>query len=152
MSVGFLSPEEVREQMEEADIFLFTSDYREGWGAVVNESMNSGCALIAGHGIGAVPYLLKDGENGYVYRTGDEKEFIREGVRLVKDRENIEKFGRASYKRIAEEWNDKVAAERLYALCEGIVSGNIVSPPSGPCSVAPVMKPGKGYRYMKRKR
>lgn len=149
--LGFLSPEEVREQMEEADIFLFTSDYREGWGAVVNESMNSGCALIAGHGIGAVPYLLKDGENGYVYRTGDEEEFIRVGVKLAKDREKTENFGRASYRRIAEEWNDKVAAERLYALCECIVSGNIVSPDSGPCSVAPVIKPGKGYEYMKQK-
>ena len=149
--LGFLSPEEVREQMEEADIFLFTSDYREGWGAVVNESMNSGCALIAGHGIGAVPYLLKDGENGYVYRTGDEEEFIRVGVKLAKDREKTENFGRASYRRIAEEWNDKVAAERLYALCEGIVSGNIVSPSSGPCSAAPVIKPGKGYEYMKQK-
>ena len=148
--LGFLSPEKVREQMEEADIFLFTSDYREGWGAVVNESMNSGCALIAGHGIGAVPYLLKDGENGYVYRTGDEEEFIRVGVKLAKDREKTENFGRASYRRIAEEWNDKVAAERLYALCEGIVSGNIVSPDSGPCSEAPVIKPGKGYDYMKR--
>ncbi len=148
--LGFLSPEEVREQMEEADIFLFTSDYREGWGAVVNESMNSGCALIAGHGIGAVPYLLKDGENGYVYRTGDEEEFIRAGVKLAKDREKTEEFGRASYRRIAEEWNDKVAAERLFALCEGIVSGNIVSPVSGPCSLAPVIKPGKGYNYMKR--
>ena len=149
--LGFLSPEEVREQMEEADIFLFTSDYREGWGAVVNESMNSGCALIAGHGIGAVPYLLKDGENGYVHRTGVPAEFIKAGVRLAKDREAMEAFGRASYRIIAEEWNDKVAAERLYELCEGIVSGNIVSPDSGPCSEAPVIKPGKGYEYMKRK-
>lgn len=149
--LGFMQPEEVREQMELADIFLFTSDYREGWGAVVNESMNSGCALIAGHGIGAVPYLLKDGENGYVYRTGVPAEFIKAGVRLAKDREAMEAFGRASYKIIAEEWNDKVAAERLYELCEGIVSGNIVSPDSGPCSEAPVIKPGKGYEYMKRK-
>ena len=66
------------------------------------------------------------------------------------DREKTEEFGQASYRRIAEEWNDKVAAERLFALCEGIVSGNIVSPVSGPCSLAPVIKPGKGYNYMKR--
>ena len=38
---GFLSPAKVREEMDKADIFLFTSDYREGWGAVLNESMNS---------------------------------------------------------------------------------------------------------------
>lgn len=149
--LGFLSPAEVREQMEEADIFLFNSDYREGWGAVVNESMNSGCALIAGHGIGAVPYLLSDGENGYVYRTGDEEEFIRVGIRLAKDVETIERFGFASYRKIAEEWNDREAAERVYALCQGILSGNIEPPVSGPCSIAPVIKPSKGYKYMKKK-
>ena len=32
--------------MEKADIFLFTSDRREGWGAVANEAMNSACALV----------------------------------------------------------------------------------------------------------
>ena len=72
------------------------------------------------------------------------------GLHYSKDREKTENFGRASYRRIAEEWNDKVAAERLHTLCEGIVSGNIVSPDSGPCSEAPVIKPGKGYDYMKR--
>lgn len=148
--LGFLSPEEVRKQMEEADIFLFTSDYREGWGAVVNEAMNSGCALIAGHGIGAVPYLLKDGENGCVYRTGDEKEFIRAGKKLVKDREKTEQFGRDSYRRIQGEWNEKAAAERLLGLCRGILSGKITPPLSGPCSKAPVISPRKGYRYMKK--
>ena len=44
---GFLSPSEIRTKMMAADIFLFTSDYREGWGAVLNEAMNSGCAVIA---------------------------------------------------------------------------------------------------------
>lgn len=148
---GFLSPEEVREQMEEADVFLFTSDYREGWGAVVNESMNSGCALIAGHGIGAVPFLLKDGETGYVYRTGDEEEFIRRGIELAKAPQTIEQFGRAAYQYIEQEWNEKNAAERLYTLCEGIVKGEIVPPQTGPCSIAPVIKPQKGYQYMKKK-
>lgn len=147
--LGFLSPEKVREEMEEADIFLFTSDYREGWGAVVNESMNSGCALIAGHGIGAAPYLLKDGENGYVYRTGDEEEFIRMGKKLASDRNMTESFGRASYRHIEQEWNEKTAAGRLLGLCRGILSGKITPPSSGPCSIAPVISPRKGYLYIK---
>lgn len=149
--LGFLSPDSVREQMEEADIFLFTSDYREGWGAVVNESMNSGCALLAGHGIGAAPYLLRDGENGYVYRTGNEKEFIRLGIELAKDKERIWQFGRNSYRMIAGEWNEITAAERLLAFCQGIVEGTIETPRSGPLSKAPVISPRGGYRYMKGK-
>ena len=57
---GFQSPRTVRNFMEEADIYLFTSDYYEGWGAVLNEAMNSGCAVLAGHGIGAVPSMLRE--------------------------------------------------------------------------------------------
>jgi len=45
--LGSMSPEEVRSYMETSQIFLFTSDKGEGWGAVLNESMNSGCAVIA---------------------------------------------------------------------------------------------------------
>ena len=53
--LGYKTPEEVRGSMEKADIYLFTSDRQEGWGAVANEAMNSGCALVADHLIGAVP-------------------------------------------------------------------------------------------------
>lgn len=150
--LGFLSPEQVRREMEQADIFLFTSDYREGWGAVVNEAMNSGCALIAGHGIGAVPYLLEDNVNSIVYKTGDREGFVQAGLTLAGNFEKIQQFGRAAYGKVAKEWNEKEAADRLIGLCEGILTGNIPDFSSGPCSTAPVISPAGGYRYMKRKK
>lgn len=51
---GAMKASEVRSYMEKADIYLFTSDFNEGWGAVLNESMNSGCAVVASHAIGSV--------------------------------------------------------------------------------------------------
>ena len=72
--VTFLGPipsDEVRGVMENAGIFLFTSDRNEGWGAVLNEAMNSGCAVVASDAIGAVPFLIKSSENGMVYQSGD---------------------------------------------------------------------------------
>ena len=42
---GPFSPPEVLDRMQHADIFLFTSDKYEGWGAVMNESMSSACRL-----------------------------------------------------------------------------------------------------------
>ena len=57
--LGSISPEKVRQHMEQADIFLFTSDYREGWGAVLNESMNSACAVVASSAIGSVDFLIQ---------------------------------------------------------------------------------------------
>lgn len=68
--LGAMKPEQVREHMEKAEIFLFTSDFNEGWGAVLNESMNSGCAVVASHAIGSVPFLIRDGVNGLIYKTG----------------------------------------------------------------------------------
>ena len=67
--LGAMSPDEVRKHMEQANIFLFTSDRNEGWGAVLNEAMNSGCAVVASHAIGSVPYLIKNGNNGYIYEN-----------------------------------------------------------------------------------
>ena len=45
--------------MEESEIYLVTSDRKEGWGAVVNEAMNSGCAVVADHMIGAAPWMIR---------------------------------------------------------------------------------------------
>lgn len=133
---GPMPPEAVRAQMEKAGICLVTSGRREGWGAVVNEAMNSGCAVVAGHEIGAVPYLIRDGENGLVYKSEDD---LFEKVRDLLERPGKQrKLGAAAYRTIAGHWNASVAAERLIMLSERILAGEI-SPDlfeSGPCSRA----------------
>ena len=45
--VGSVCADKVRAYMEKASIYLFTSDRQEGWGVVLNEAMNSGCAVVA---------------------------------------------------------------------------------------------------------
>ena len=65
-----MSPEKVRSVMEKSHIFVFTSSHLEGWGAVVNEAMNSGCAVVANVQAGAVPYLIEQGVNGIAYPRG----------------------------------------------------------------------------------
>lgn len=34
---------DIRQYMANADIYLFTSDFNEGWGAVLGEAMSAGC-------------------------------------------------------------------------------------------------------------
>ena len=77
--LGTMKPEQVREHMEKSQVYLFTSDRNEGWGAVLNEAMNSGCAVVASHAIGSVPFLLKNGENGLIYKDGDEEDLYNKG-------------------------------------------------------------------------
>ena len=146
---GFKTPEQVREYMEKADIFLFTSDRQEGWGAVANEAMNSGCALVADHMIGAVPYLVKSGENGLIYHDGKSSELFRLTERLVRDEGLRRELGGNAYRTIVEEWNAEKGTERLLALCVrlGLLDREDVEtvrleeglPESGPCSIAPVI-------------
>jgi glycosyltransferase involved in cell wall biosynthesis len=148
---GSMPPEKVRGFMEEANIFMFTSNYLEGWGAVLNESMNSACAVVAGHGIGAVPYLLRHGENGLVYRNEDFNEFKNQVLTLVTNRELQIKLGTNAYNTIAYEWSNKEAADRLYSFCSNLMEKKISTYPSGPLSLAPLISPRKGYKYTHRK-
>lgn len=115
---GFQSPEKVRGYMEQADVYLFTSDRQEGWGAVANEAMNSCCALVADHMIGAVPYLVKDGKNGLIYRDGKKEELFRLTEDLVGDPKRREALGRSAYDTVHETWNGDYAAKRLLELGE----------------------------------
>ena len=61
--LGSLPYQKVREKMEQSNIFIITSDQGEGWGAVLNEAMNSGCAVIANDEIGSAPFLINHRKN-----------------------------------------------------------------------------------------
>lgn len=143
---GYLSPEEVRNRMERADIFLFTSDRGEGWGAVVNESMNSGCAVVAGHMAGSVPYLIQQGYNGYVYKDGDCRMLFETVEKLVKNPALCKQLGRNAYRAITEVWNAEHATQNLLHLIENVVLKGEKSPKDAkdlnnlyPCAPAPVI-------------
>lgn len=118
--LGAVSPENVRRIMEKAGIYVFSSDRREGWGAVLNEAMNSGCAVLASHEIGAVPYLLNKDVNGIVYESGNIKMLADQLKYLLEYPEIQKNLGREAYYTIVKEWNSQNAARRLIQLCDMI--------------------------------
>ena len=151
--VGYLKPEEVRKYMERADIFLFTSNRQEGWGAVVNESMNSGCALVSNHMVGAAPYLVRQGHNGYLYEDGREAILFETVERLVKDDSLRREIGRNAYHTITDVWNAENAAQSLMELIENVVLKNGAASEKGtslhnlrPCAPAPVISEKQMWR------
>lgn len=148
---GFQKPEVVRTYMEKADIFLMTSNYLEGWGAVINEAMNSGCGVIADAKIGAVPFLIEHEKNGMVYADGNLEEFLSYGERLATDGELRRRLGRNAYDTIVSFWNPEFAAKSLLTFAEGILEGRQCVNGEGPLSKALVISPGKGYSYTRRK-
>lgn len=136
---GSMKPEEVRTYMETSDIFLFTSDRNEGWGAVLNESMNSGCAVVAGSNIGSVPYLIKNGVNGLIYNDKNWDDLYTKLKLLVDDPKLRHEMGKQAYHTMLEEWNGRVAANNLLLLCEALLKGKATPITEGPCSNAPLV-------------
>ena len=169
---GFRSPEDVRAAMEESEIYLVTSDRKEGWGAVVNEAMNSGCAVVADHMIGAAPWMIRQRENGILYHDGCEQQLQEYIAELLQDPAECRRLGEAAQQTVRTEWNARTAAERLVRLSRemGFLTGApgttpaepalrapdqcLPSPsvpalwPDGPCSPAPVIPERRMYRYL----
>ena len=137
--LGSMSPTDVRNHMEKADIFLFTSDRNEGWGAVLNESMNSGCALVADSNIGSVPYLIQDGVNGLIYKSTNKKDAYNKVKYLFDHTCKMRDIGINAYKTMIGVWNPQTAAENVLALFESLSHGEDTTVKEGPCSHAPLL-------------
>lgn len=137
-----MNPEQVRKYMEKSEIYLMTSDYREGWGAVLNESMNSGCAVVASHAAGSVPFMIENNQNGLIFKNGDQKQLNELVIRLLNNREYRKQIGKNAYLTISDLWNEKVAVDRFIELSEKLLSNNIIeeSFERGPCSRAKRIK------------
>lgn len=136
-----MTPDKIREYMEKSSIYLFTSDRQEGWGAVLNEAMNSGCAVVANSAIGAVPFLLKDKENGYIYEDSMIDNAYQKVKLLIENNELRSKVSIKAYETVKDIWNPKIAAERFLQLVNGIMRhSNTVLYNEGPCSLAPIIK------------
>ncbi|MBU3814521.1 MAG: glycosyltransferase [Candidatus Bacteroides intestinipullorum] len=149
--MGAKPNEELLADMRKHSIFLFTSDRNEGWGAVANESMANGCALVASNGIGSAPYLIEDGKTGMLFRSPSTSSSFENPDLFALNSlcEKVEyllcnpcimqEIRKCSLSLMQEVWNPKVAAERLLILIDYLYKGQkeknrIYS--NGPCSKA----------------
>lgn len=149
---GVMKPDKVHEAMAESHMFLFTSNYLEGWGAVVNEAMQCGCAVVASKEAGAVPFLIEDGVNGLIYNGGSLDEFKRKVTELVCDRNKINSLGIKARETIDNKWNAKNAATELIRFCREYYENGKPSPSlDGPISRAEVIKAPGFLRTLKEK-
>lgn len=140
--LGSMKPGEVRRYMEQSEIFLFTSDFNEGWGAVLNESMNSACAVVVSHAIGSVPFLINDGENGFIYKNGDEDDLFNKVKFLLNNAEKRKQISLEAYKTMTETWNAENAVGSFLAIVKKLESGNFFVNlcENGPCTKAEILK------------
>lgn len=125
---------EILQAMKESDIFLFTSDHLEGWGAVANESMANGCVLVASDEIGSTAYLVKHKVTGMVFKSCDVDSLYKQVKYLLDNPEERERISQAGRRQMVEIWSPKNAAKSLLQLIEDIQAGRESSIMEGPGS------------------
>ncbi len=132
--LGYLSPEETRQAMREANIFVMTSNKLEGWGSVIYEGLSSGCAVIASHAAGATPFLIDQGYDGLIFKSGSVASLTGALEELLRKPERVIQLGHAAYDNMRRYWNPNVAAERTIELAEGLLKGEPPEFEKGPLS------------------
>lgn len=133
---GNMPNEQILQKMRKSEIFIFTSDKNEGWGAVLNESMSNGCAVVASNRIGAAPFLINDGINGLLFKS-ENLDSLEEKVCYLLDRpqERIEMATNAIMT-MRNEWSPQNAAQHFLYLAEQLLHGSDSEFKEGPCSKA----------------
>lgn len=136
---GTIPNAEILNQMSQHHAFIFTSDQNEGWGAVANEAMGQGCVLVAASNIGSVPYLVKNRDNGCIFKNGDLKSLEEQVEWLInnpQERINIAQKGSST---IHTTWSASQAANNLIALIHDLKDSKPSSISEGPCSSAEIL-------------
>lgn len=129
--------DEILVEMRKHDIFLFTSDQNEGWGAVLNEAMSCSCAVVGSDKIGSVPFLIEDGRNGMVFKSGNLNSLEKKTIKLIEDRQLRITIAHKGYDTLWDVWSPHNAAKQFVDLVRSFDGKTFTSvPASGPCSIA----------------
>ncbi len=137
---GAKTPTEVEQQMQSSPIFIATSDFKEGWGMVINEAMGNGCATVASHAMGSAPFLLQHKNNGMIFQSGNVEDLATALEWLLNHTKQAEQMGCKARETLQNLWNAELAVERLLALSNQLLQGEeITFYPSGPCSKAEII-------------
>ena len=148
---GNIPNQELLQEMRNHQIFLFTSDQNEGWGAVANESMANGCVIVGADAIGSIPFLVKDKVTGLIFQsanknTGFKSSLIIDNVALqslalnvewlLNNPEQMKSIAIEAYKNMCNIWSPDTAAQNLLTLINCLLNNQETSISEGPCSKA----------------
>ena len=135
--IGSISSAGASSLMSASDIFLATSNRKEGWGATVNEAMASGCAVVASNMMGSAPFLINPGVDGVVFRYGDASDLAESVESLAENRLKLKSIADAAIAKIAGPWSAGSAVDRFIRVStEYLRQGYLTPYDDGPLSSA----------------
>ena len=99
---GFIdSQTELASIYELSDVFVLPSDF-EPWALVINEAMYSGLAIVCSDIVGSAADLVKDGENGHIFKASD-LQSLTEALLNTTNPKNLNAYKKAS-RNIINKW------------------------------------------------
>lgn len=119
----FLPTKKVRSLMNQADIYVLPSNGTEGWGAVVNEAMAEGCAIIGSNQAGSVKTMIKNKVNGLVLYRNDVDEIQEKLLCLIDNPIELDHLKSMSLNSI-QEWSPENVCSRFVQVVDAISNNN----------------------------
>jgi len=113
---GILDGNALIEKLQQAHVLVIPSFY-EGFGISFLEGMAFGLPII-GTSAGAIPQLIKDGENGFLIPPGDSKMLAQRLTQLASDRELLARMSLSARKRFDQFpiWKQSAESIRKFLL------------------------------------
>jgi glycosyltransferase involved in cell wall biosynthesis len=118
--LGFRNQGDIPRYLDLCDVFVLPSVH-EPWGLIVNEAMAAGRAVVVSDEVGCAPDLVKDGENGFVFKAGDINGLAEALRRLTTERGLAQKMGAAGAERI-QSWDYEADVCGLKAALEYVTA------------------------------
>ncbi len=115
--LGFKNQSELPAFYDLCDVLVLPS-ILESWGLVVNEVMNAGRAVIVSDQVGCGPDLVRDGENGCIFKAGDTDALCQALRQVLENRDECQRLGQKSLE-IIRQWS---FAEDLRGLKKALAS------------------------------
>lgn len=123
---GNMPNEDVIKEMQQHNIFCFTSDRQEGWGAVLGEAMASGCCPVASSDAGATPFLVENNVNGLIFNTNNSQDLIANIRYLYTNPNKIYELANNASNTISAHWTAETAALNFITLAKALLKENIL--------------------------
>ena len=110
--VGFKNQTELYDYYSVADVLVLPSGIGETWGLVVNEAMCFNLAIVVSDMVGCGPDLVKNGSNGFIFKTGDIKDLTTR-LEMFINNQNLKKQMGIKSKEIISKWDYNKNIEEL---------------------------------------
>jgi len=138
----------LRTLMLNSHIGFLTSSFKEGWGVISNEFLNSNCILFTNYQSGSSQTLVKNNFNGLIININNKETCKSIILKVLNNIQYYEEVAKNGYLSIINLWNPTNAAQRLINFSFKYIKGDKLDYfQDGPFSLAPLIK---NYDYIKK--